>query len=98
VSEGQALAVARGAAATLTASLAFDLADFEQSLFDRLRERLEVSAPEWLSVKGAASYLDMTSAAVRQLVRRGHLRGYRPKGGSLRLSRFEIDEWVRGEA
>jgi excisionase family DNA binding protein len=52
---------------------------------------------QWLTVRGTAEYLGTTPAAVRQLIRRGHLRAYRPEGGSMLLSRVEIDAWVRGD-
>jgi len=82
--------------ARIEASVEFDLKSVEEVLFQRLRSRLASAGPGWLSVSGAARYLDTSPAAVRQLIRRDHLRAYRPEGGTLRLSTDEIDHWVRG--
>ncbi len=99
MSHAKALAVVDAVdTARLRASLEFEMEGLEESLYQRLCQRLETHAQAWLSVNGAAGYLDTSPAAVRQLIQRGHLRAYRPKGGSIRLSREEIDEWVRGSA
>ena len=92
------LAVLDSGTARLGATVEFDLRGLEESLFEQLRRRLEGPEQRWLTVKGAATYMDASPAAVRQLIRRGHLRAYRPAGGSLRLSASEIDEWIRAEA
>jgi excisionase family DNA binding protein len=77
------------------------LAALKTLIDERVRAHLErygsASSSRWLSVRSAAEYLATTPAAVRQLIRRGHLRAYRPEGGSMLLSRVEIDAWVRGE-
>jgi excisionase family DNA binding protein len=77
------------------------LTALESLIDERVRAHLErygsASASRWLSVRSAAEYLATTPAAVRQLIRRGHLRAYRPEGGSMLLSRVEIDAWVRGD-
>ena len=91
------LAVLDPGAARLGATVEFDLQGLEESLYERLRQRLDGPEQRWLTVKGAARYMDASPAAVRQLIRRGHLRAYRPAGGSQRLSVSEIDEWIRGE-
>lgn len=84
--------------ARLRASVAFDVEGLEESLFQRLLQRLETPVQGWLSVKAASGYMGSSEAAVRQLITRGRLRAYRPNGGTLRLSRTEIDEWMRGTA
>jgi excisionase family DNA binding protein len=79
------------------------LAGLESLILETVRAHLEASGyasgsrSPWLTVRSAAEYLGTTPAAVRQLIRRGHLHAYRPDGGSMLLSRVEINAWVRGD-
>jgi hypothetical protein len=61
----------------LRAVVELDMPELEDALLHRLRARLDPVDQGWLSVKGAATYLDSTPPAVRQLIRRGHLRAYK---------------------
>jgi excisionase family DNA binding protein len=59
-------------------------------------ERLDdTSKQRWLTVDQAADYLGRTPEAIRGLVKRGELTGYRPDG-RLQLDREQIDRWMRG--
>ena len=59
-------------------------------------ERLEdTSSRRWLTVDQAADYLGRTPEAIRGLVKRGELTGYKPDG-RLQLDREELDRWMRG--
>ncbi|MDQ3121994.1 MAG: helix-turn-helix domain-containing protein [Actinomycetota bacterium] len=59
-------------------------------------ERLEdTSSRRWLTVDQAADYLGRSQEAVRGLVKRRELTGYKPDG-RLQLDREELDRWMRG--
>ena len=59
-------------------------------------ERLqETSSRRWLTVDQAAEHLGRTPDAVRGLVKRGELTGYK-SDGRLQLDREELDGWMRG--
>ena len=59
-------------------------------------ERLEdTSSRRWLTVDRAADYLGRSQEAVRGLVKRRELTGYKPDG-RLQLDREELDRWMRG--
>ena len=60
-------------------------------------ERLEViSNRRWLTVDQAADYIGRSPEAIRGLVKRRELTGYKPDG-RLQLDREELDRWMRGE-
>ena len=59
-------------------------------------ERLDdTSDRRWLTVDQAADYIGRTPEAIRGLVKRGVLTGYKPDG-RLQLDRTELDQWMRG--
>ncbi len=53
------------------------------------------SSRRWLRVDQTAEYLGRTPEAIRGLVKRGELTGYKPDG-RLQLDRQELDKWMRG--
>ena len=60
-------------------------------------ERVEdTSNQRWLTVEQAADYIGRSSDAIRGLVKRRELTGYKPDG-RLQLDRQELDSWMRGE-
>jgi excisionase family DNA binding protein len=59
-------------------------------------ERLEdTTNRRWLTVDQAADYIGRSPDAIRGLVKRGELTGYKPDG-RLQLDREELDRWMRG--
>jgi excisionase family DNA binding protein len=59
-------------------------------------ERLEdTSNRRWLTVDQAADYIGRSPDAIRGLVKRRELTGYKPDG-RLQLDRTELDRWMRG--
>lgn len=59
-------------------------------------ERLEdTSNRRWLTVDQAADYIGRTPEAIRGLVKRRELTGYKPDG-RLQLDRTELDRWMWG--
>jgi excisionase family DNA binding protein len=59
-------------------------------------ERLEhTSNRRWLTVDQAADYIGRSPEAIRGLVKRRELTGYKPDG-RLQLDRTELDQWMRG--
>ena len=78
--------------------------EIPKDLIDSLAERVAAivlerldDAPDrkWLTVDSAAEYIDRTPDAIRGLVKRGELTGYKPDG-RLQLDREELDGWMRG--
>ena len=60
-------------------------------------ERLEATSNRrWLTVDQAADYIGRSPEAIRGLVKRRELTGYKPDG-RLQLDREELDRWMRGE-
>jgi excisionase family DNA binding protein len=60
-------------------------------------ERLEdTSNRRWITVDQAADYIGRSPEAIRGLVKRRELTGYKPDG-RLQLDREELDGWMRGE-
>ena len=79
--------------------------ELPKELIDSLAERVAAivleridAAPgrKWLTVDSAAEYIDRTPDAIRGLVKRGELTGYKPDG-RLQLDREELDGWMRGD-
>ena len=59
-------------------------------------ERLEATSNRrWLTVDQAADYIGRSPEAIRGLVKRRDLTGYKPDG-RLQLDRHELDTWMRG--
>jgi excisionase family DNA binding protein len=59
-------------------------------------ERLEdTSNRRWFTVDQAADYIGRTPEAIRGLVKRRELTGYKPDG-RLQLDRTELDRWMWG--
>jgi excisionase family DNA binding protein len=59
-------------------------------------ERLEdTSNRRWLTVDQASDYIGRSPEAIRGLVKRRQLTGYKPDG-RLQLDRTELDQWMRG--
>ncbi len=74
-----------------------------EALLDRVRGlvREEIAAAQpapapagWLSVKGAATYLDTTEVAIRSAVKRGELPVHRAPNGRLLFRAAELDAYV----
>ena len=60
-------------------------------------QRLEdTTERRWLTVDQAADYIGRSPDAIRGLVKRRELTGYKPDG-RLQLERTELDQWMRGE-
>jgi hypothetical protein len=73
-----------------------------EALLDQVRQivREEVSSAQpapsgWLSVKSAATYLDMEIEALRSAVRRGKVPVHQGLSGRMMFDRAELDEAVR---
>lgn len=59
-------------------------------------ERLEATSNRrWLTVDQAADYIGRSPDAIRGLVKRRELTGYKPDG-RLQLDRQELDQWMWG--
>jgi excisionase family DNA binding protein len=74
-----------------------DLEQFRHLIRDEIQTLAATGPPGWLSVKGAASYLDTTDDAIRALVKRKQIPCERAPNGRLLFWRDDLNEWVRSD-
>ena len=56
--------------------------------------KTDTTYPEWLSVKSAAAYLDMSDKSVRRYISQGLLKHSRLPSGTIRVRRKDADSFM----
>jgi excisionase family DNA binding protein len=62
-----------------------------------LEERFGTRPAAWVSVAGAAAYLQTTEDGIRALVKRKKIPHHRGAAGRVLFDRAELDAWVRDD-